>query len=180
MPRTRTAPARPATRRAFAAAVAAAAAVVVLCVAGPATAKATTGTDAAVTAFLAAHPDARRAGTHQVSWDGGAVVMTFPDRSSGARDLRAASTGCAAGWSCLYEHSDYGGRRLQFRDCGYTQHLGNYGFANAATSWINSRGAAAIVRDLPTGRLLWTAGAYARSRNVGSANDRADTIYLSC
>ena len=127
---------------------------------------------AQVDAFLAQHPDARKVGPRQVSWRGGDVVMTFADQAG-------VTSTCSSGWSCLYEHRDFLGRMLQFRDCGYTQSLGAYGFANMTTSWNNRRSRAAIVRN--SGDLLWSAQGYTSSRYVGIAdNDKADTIYLSC
>lgn len=139
----------------------------------PALAQAASAKDP-VAAFLADHPDATRVSSNQVSWHDGDVVLTFPGRL-----LPRLTSTCYSGWSCLYEHSDFGGRKLQFRSCGYTQSLGPYGFANAASSWVNRRSAAAVVRD--SGALLWTEPRHSSSRYVGSAaNDRADTIYLAC
>ena len=171
MPTYRTTPAT--ARAAGAALVVALAVATTLLTAGTAAAETARTTDA-VASFLADHPDARKLGSHQVSWHGGDVVLTFPG-------LPRLTSTCSAGWSCLYEHSDFQGRRLQFRSCGYTQSLGVYGFANTTTSWINRRSAASLVRDIPTGSLLWTAPGNSSSRYVGSAaNDRADTIYLAC
>ena len=136
--------------------------------------------------FLAEHPDAEQVAPHQVAWDGGDVVMTFPS-SAGAHALRgqdggerlASAGACGPGWSCLYEDPWYGGRMLQFRSCGYTQSLGSYGFANRATSWVNNRGSWTRVFD--GGSVLWTEYGYAQVGHVGSAaNDRADSIHLLC
>ena len=174
MPNHRTTPAT--VRAAGAAVVTALAVVASLLTTGPAAAQAPSADDQ-VASFLAEHPDARKAGSHQVSWHGGDVILTFTDQP----DERLLANTCSSGWSCLFEHRDYGGRMLQFRSCGYTQSLGAYGFANMTSSWINRRSAASIVRDTATGSLLWTAPGNSSSRYVGStANDRADTIYLAC
>lgn len=154
------------------------------------------GGAAAVERFLAEHPGAERVDDRTVAWDGGAVLMVFPERPQGrapsaeveaegkaeGEALTSASSvyGCESGWSCLYEHSGYGGRRLQFRDCGVTQSLGAYGFANQASSWVNNRPHPTTVGAYP-GTTLWYEASYSRSSWVGSTdNDRADTIRLGC
>jgi hypothetical protein len=160
-----------ATVRAGGAVVAALAITVTLLTTTPAVAQAAGPRDQ-VARFLADHPEARKISSNQVSWHGGDVVMTFPG-------LPRLTSTCSSGWSCVYEHSDFGGRRLQFRSCGYTQSLGLYGFANATSSWMNRRSDVTVVRD--SGSLLWTSPGYSSSRYVGNAaNDRADTIYLAC
>lgn len=137
-------------------------------------------TDREVREFLADHPTATRVAADQVAWDGGDVVLTFPDDDVQRMDRLAASTGgCDAGWSCLYEHPGFGGRKLQFRSCGYTQSLGAYGFARAASSWVNNRGS--WTRVYGGGATLWTEYGYAQVSYVGAAaNDRADAIHLHC
>jgi hypothetical protein len=138
---------------------------------------------------------ARRTGPWEVSWDGGAVVSrwTLPraqtsTSASTSMAVSAASSyaGCPDGtyvhWFCFYEHASYGGRMLQFRDCPSTQSLAAYGFANAATSWVNNRsGATVTVYDgSSSGTVLWREYGRSHSSNVGSwANDRADTFTCS-
>lgn len=131
--------------------------------------------------FLADHPDATQVAPDQVAWHGGDVVMTFPSEPAPrAGVVTLASAGaCDSGWSCLYEHPWYGGRKLQFRSCGYTQSLAAYGFANQATSWVNNRGS--WTRVLDGGTTLWTEYGYAQVGSVaGWQNDRADSIHLHC
>ena len=56
-------------------------------------------------------------------------------------ELSAVAYGdCPAGWLCLWEHSNYAGRMLKFRDAGYWQNLTNYGFNDKMSSWRNRRG----------------------------------------
>ena len=44
---------------------------------------------------------------------------------------------CSAGWGCIWEHINYTGRRLQFRDAGPQQKLSAYGFRDTASSAWN-------------------------------------------
>jgi hypothetical protein len=149
---------------------------------------------------LSTSPGAVRTGTYEVSWDGGAVVSTWVPKGSSsgdrggalaARDADTTSSvtlatsvgGCPDGttvhWYCFYEHSSFGGRMLQFRDCPSTQSLGAYGFANQTTSWVNNRSGVTItVYDGSTsGTVLWREYGRSSDSNVGTwANDRADTF----
>jgi hypothetical protein len=50
---------------------------------------------------------------------------------------RATVIPCSAGYTCLYERADYGGRRLQWRDRPQLLNLVNYGFDNEMSSWRN-------------------------------------------
>ena len=50
---------------------------------------------------------------------------------------RATVITCSAGYTCLYESANYGGRRLQWRDRGQLINLSAYGFDNQMTSWRN-------------------------------------------
>jgi hypothetical protein len=102
----------------------------------------------------------RQTGIDEISWDNGAVVMTFPMpagvESLAARTMTAAATrynyGCPYGgtdrWFCLYENRDFNGlrpsdtvagngRRLRFKDGGY-QALHRYDFDNKTSSWLNN------------------------------------------
>jgi len=87
-----------------------------------------------------------------------------------------------SGWYCLFEHQNYGGRRLRFRDCCYFQYLSNYGFANKATSWRNWLYTNNDMRVWDSGPspdvLLWCSD-YGSNPNVGTAdNDKADYLYI--
>lgn len=46
---------------------------------------------------------------------------------------------CPSGWFCLWDYTNYGGRRLQFQDAGYCQSLVPYAFTDQAQSWYNRR-----------------------------------------
>src|SRR5690242_12307605 len=44
---------------------------------------------------------------------------------------------CSSGYTCIYEHANYGGRRLQWRDPGQLINLTDYGFNDKMSSWRN-------------------------------------------
>ncbi|MEQ4304695.1 peptidase inhibitor family I36 protein [Plantactinospora sp. B6F1] len=47
--------------------------------------------------------------------------------------------GCPDDWLCVYEHTNWGGRRLQFNDEQW-HWLGDYGFVDQTSSWTNNQG----------------------------------------
>lgn len=51
--------------------------------------------------------------------------------------VKAASPGCSWGFTCVYEHLDYIGRKLQW-DLDGTKTLGQYGFRDQAASVANN------------------------------------------
>jgi hypothetical protein len=51
---------------------------------------------------------------------------------------RANVIPCTAGYTCLYENINYGGRRLQWRDRNQLINLVNYEFDNKMSSWRNN------------------------------------------
>lgn len=44
---------------------------------------------------------------------------------------------CSAGYTCLYDDANYGGRRLQWSDPGTRINLTDYGFNDKMSSWRN-------------------------------------------
>jgi hypothetical protein len=50
---------------------------------------------------------------------------------------RASSIPCGGGYTCLYEDTFFGGRRLQWRDRNQLINLRNYNFDNKMSSWRN-------------------------------------------
>jgi transcriptional regulator with XRE-family HTH domain len=78
--------------------------------------------------------------------------------------------GCDSGWYCFYAKSGFGGRRLDFHDCGGRQSLDNYGFGQQASSWVNTSGHTVFVYDA-AGTLLWKEEPRSVSAEVGAAHD---------
>jgi Peptidase inhibitor family I36 len=66
-----------------------------------------------------------------VAFDGGAVLLELGPTSFAS---------CPSGWLCLFQHANWNGRMLQFRDTGFWQNLTNYGFNDQMSSWRNRRG----------------------------------------
>jgi hypothetical protein len=139
-----------------------------------------------------------------VSYDSGEVLVVFPDtgaelapnglggnvrgkarglgltESSGAQ-LRNVN-GCPEGWTsnsswyCFYDDAGFGGRRLQFKDTarGY---MGNYGFENKTSSWVNTRGDWSFntyaSNSFAESSRMWFMGADSKSSYVGAKfNDK--------
>ncbi|WP_455359358.1 peptidase inhibitor family I36 protein [Streptomyces sp. SYSU K21746] len=137
---------------------------------------------------LATTPGGKQIGVNQVAWRGGKAVMTFP--LPGEKQARAAgeaagplgTPNCRYLWTCLYEHSNYDGRRLTWSDCNF-ENLANWGFNDQTTSWHNnqSRGTRTTVYNW-TGTawaVLWASTAPSSSSNVGAANnDKADGLWV--
>ncbi|WP_282697740.1 peptidase inhibitor family I36 protein [Streptomyces sp. CC208A] len=135
---------------------------------------------------MARTPGGKQIGVNQIAWRGGKAVMTLP--LPGEAQARAVNEplgtlgtpNCSYLWTCLYEHSNYDGRRLTWSDCNF-ENLANWGFNDKTSSWHNnqSRGTKSYVYNW-TGSswaLLWSSTAPSASSYVGSANnDRADGI----
>ncbi|QFU88304.1 hypothetical protein [Amycolatopsis sp. YIM 10] len=124
---------------------------------------------------------------NQVAWRDGKVILTIPlpgeptARVAGEPVVSLATKNCAYTWTCLYEHRDYGGRRLSFQECGGIQDLSDYDFSDKTTSYHNNQTSGTKTRVYNwTGSWtqLWTtSGAESASAHVGSEkNDKADGI----
>ena len=106
---------------------------------------------------------------NEVAWEGGAVVMSFPDQgeqeapasSAAVQTFRAKATGqmvpfvevplgsnegCPTekfgnDWYCFYQYDNYGGRRLQWNAAHTSKmYFSNYDFINKTSSWVNGGG----------------------------------------
>ncbi|MGW4201470.1 peptidase inhibitor family I36 protein [Streptomyces sp. NPDC004726] len=135
---------------------------------------------------LAATPGGKQIGVNQMSWRGGKAIMTIPlpgEKRARAVGEPAAALGtpnCSYTWTCLYQHSNWDGRRLTWSDCTF-ENLANWGFNDQTSSWHNNQttGTRTWVYNW-TGSswaLLWTSTAPSASSYVGAANnDKADGI----
>lgn len=126
-------------------------------------------------------PGGARAG-NKVLYENGRVVLEFEDESQPEHSGPHASR-CPRNWYCLFQDAGWHGRMLRFSDPG-RQSLGNYGFRDAASSWVNNlsrrvaveneRGAGVIVY-----LRLWCSAPRSQSSWVGpGANDKADDVYI--
>ncbi|MCP3821226.1 peptidase inhibitor family I36 protein [Streptomyces sp. A3M-1-3] len=137
---------------------------------------------------LATTPGGKQIGVNQIAWRGGKAVMTFPlpgekkARAVGEAAVPLGSPNCRYAWTCLYEHSNWDGRRLTWSDCNF-ENLADWGFNDQTTSWHNNqtRGTRTTVYNW-TGSSwaqLWQSTAPSSSANVGSANnDKADGLWV--
>ncbi|MCM2390632.1 peptidase inhibitor family I36 protein [Streptomyces albipurpureus] len=98
-------------------------------------------------------------------------------------------------WYCFYQYTNFGGRRLQFKDAHSHEtpvFFSDYGFENKTSSWSNKGGKNIYVynrsvtgsdwscRPDQGGHWLWTENDHTRSSNVGTTNDnKADCFYTS-
>jgi hypothetical protein len=165
---------------------------------GPSGAANPGGTERQIRSFLDAHPDAVRYSRSQVAWQDGAVILTWPDPRTGKVSLSPADrpdlepgevgasdvNGCPAGITktnkyCFYEHSSFGGRMLQFQDCGGDQFFDTYGFSNQTSSWVNTT--SNVVRVYDGFISIWDEPKNSKSSYVGAAaNDKADSFHTYC
>ncbi|MFJ6798223.1 hypothetical protein [Streptomyces sp. NPDC091268] len=137
---------------------------------------------------LALVPGGKRIGLNQAAWRGGKAVMTWPlpgeakARAVDEPSVALGSPNCAYGWTCLYEHANFDGRRLTWSDCAF-ENLADWGFSDKTTSWHNNQSGGAVTSVFNwTGsnwEQLWSSAAPASSSYVGSgANDRADGLWV--
>lgn len=140
-----------------------------------------------IDALLAKTTGGEQIGVNQVSWRGGKTVMTFP--LPGQKQARAinesvgtlGSPNCSKYYTCLYEHRDFGGRRLSWQDCAFHD-LSDFNFNDKTSSYHNnqSNGTETKVANWQNPGAwfhLWTSVAPSSSSYVGdSKNDKADGI----
>jgi hypothetical protein len=84
--------------------------------------------------------------------------------------------GCESGWYCFYATTGFGGRRLNFRDCGGRQSLENYGFGLQTSSWVNTSRHTVFVYD-GAGVLLWKEEPRSASSEVGASRDHRAAFF---
>lgn len=101
-----------------------------------------------------------------------------PIDSSDASD-RARMVPCSAGYTCIYQHAGYGGRRLQWRDKPQGINLVSYNFNDEMSSYWNRNSVGAVPFDhvgYQGDHVLMSAGSY--SSYVGNFNDRASSMWI--
>lgn len=147
----------------------------------PAAAGGLSDTDGQVRAYLAAHPGGQPISANDISYGGGAFIVTV------VRSSRAASPDCPAGWFCFYEHVNFGYPRGKLSDCGW-QDLAPYGWRDRTESvhynllsgsvaFFNHGVSAQHTDDVR----LFTVGTAQRTlANTGGNRNRADHVYRYC
>ncbi|SQD99529.1 conserved exported hypothetical protein [Parafrankia sp. Ea1.12] len=151
-----------------------------------------------VAAQLRLAPGGVKISPNEISWDDGKVVMVFPQDGETAAPASSSAVldggvstqaiqGCptqylGADYYCFYEHGNYGGRRLQFKDHPQFVLFSTYAFNNQASSWVNGGAAYITVYDGDAGNspVLWGMPAHTQSSLVAAANnDRATSFYAN-
>jgi len=162
---------------------------------------------AAIDEQLAAVPGGVQVSPNEASYLQGTVVIVFPEAdgfvpTDAARRVVESQTeasasgtsykyGCPYGnrvaWYCFYEHIDFRGRMLQFKDCasgqyGVYQRFTDWNFNDKTSSWVNTSIRLIDVYDnLGPSGFLWHEGAHSVSRHVGVGNnDRASSFVTKC
>lgn len=104
-------------------------------------------------------------------------VTTYSD---GNQVVAAASfNDCPDGWVCIWEHTNYEGRMLQFQDRGYWQDLSVYNFNDKTSSWRNRINQdARLSEHSGGGGALLCMQPNSSSSGVGQFNDKASSIRL--
>jgi hypothetical protein len=136
---------------------------------------------------------------NEVAYDGGKVIVVFPDASGSvptAQSLRPGDIvswhGCPVGasqtWYCFFADQNYAGRMLEFQDCspsGTKQSFASWDFTNQTSSWVNTYGLVdpvqASVGTWNGGTSLWVEPPNDASPYVGNANnDKAQWFDAYC
>lgn len=130
-----------------------------------------------VNRITAGHPGARQTGPGTVTFSDG-VVLTIPAAG-------AAAGVCTSGSYCFFQYTNYGGRKLTFKDCGANglwQYLTDYGFGNSTSSWQNYSKNTVLVYDQGTTppTTLWTENPGGESTSTGNADNKADAFETFC
>lgn len=115
--------------------------------------------------------------TGRVAYDGGATILTIPE--AGAPITTMAYDDCVSGYVCLWQDSNYNGRRLQFSSTG-CHNLGDYGFNDAASSYRSRLNRfSRLRRDSNCKSDYITINSGAASSTLGSFNDEASSLGIS-
>jgi hypothetical protein len=156
--------------------LAVAAALIMLAAAGTVASAArtpSTSWPATVVAYLADHPGGQVINDNQISYQGGALVITLVDPNP------LAGPDCPRGWFCFYERLNYGTPRGQLSSCGW-QDLGTFNWRyRVESAYYNlDRGSVAFFAG---DAYLFQVGVGGRARSDASPfrND-ATAVYRYC
>ncbi|HEU0089439.1 MAG TPA: peptidase inhibitor family I36 protein [Pseudonocardiaceae bacterium] len=137
------------------------------------TAKAACAAVAALTALLVGGGGTANAAAAQTLQK----PVGVPHATGGPSQAASGARACPSGWLCLYEHANFQGRMLKFRD-DYWQQLSSYGFNDKTSSWKNRLNRnACLSKHWPAAgapKLRLEAGAC--SARMGDWNDEASGV----
>lgn len=113
-----------------------------------------------------------------------ATAVLGANSTDSTNSAATAFAGYCAGrsdlWLYLYEHSNYGGRVLKFRDADLWQNLTWWDFNDKMSSYRNTTLCTVYIAEHADGLGAWlTVGALTSSTYVGATwNDRASSFYI--
>ncbi|MCW5815859.1 MAG: peptidase inhibitor family I36 protein [Labilithrix sp.] len=91
----------------------------------------------------------------------------------------ALASSCSAGYACIYQHSKFGGRLLQFRDGGCQNLGGKYNFNDRASSIRNRTGRTLrLYKDANCKGSTRTFGPGEQTQSLGGFGDEASSIRI--
>jgi hypothetical protein len=137
-----------------------------------------------VTAYIAAHPGGVPLGGNEISYDGGALIVSVGP-TPGIHPLAVAD--CTPGWFCFYEHTGYGYPRGRLSSCGW-QNLATWGWQDRIESVYDnqSSGSVAFIHHTPGTSHSQDSVIFSVSVNfrgiadVRPYRDMADYVYRYC
>jgi len=131
-----------------------------------------------VDVYLAAHPGGVQINSTEISYAGGAFVVTVV-RPAGT----FASPDCPAGWFCFYDRTNFNYPRGKLRDCGW-QDLGWWGWRDRTESvhYNLSLGSVVFINETgATDTAIFTVSTTKRTiADVYPNRNRADYVFRYC
>ncbi|MGH3938758.1 MAG: peptidase inhibitor family I36 protein [Pseudonocardiaceae bacterium] len=104
------------------------------------------------------------------------IAQAAPASNTGPQTAALAAQDCPSGWLCLYEHTNYKGRMLKFKENRWQQ-LSAFGFNDKASSWKNRLGRDACLSwNWPAGDRRISLASGGSSTQLGSWNDEASGV----
>jgi len=124
--------------------------------------------------YLARHPGGRLVNAYEVSYGGGAFVVTL--RSPAKAD---AAPDCPANWFCFWDETSYNGYRGKLSSCGFQSLVPYYWDYRVASAYYNLGQGAVQFRNGSTA--LFQIGVTNRAiPNAGYNSYWATTVYRYC
>jgi hypothetical protein len=129
------------------------------------------GVQRKVDRYLAANPGGRQTGPAQISYNGGAVVITVAGRSA---------ADCPADSVCFYDRPGFGFPQGEIHDCGW-QDLSTFGWQDRIESVVFNR-SHGLAQFYDSGTALFSVSVGNRSVSdvATEARNRANQVYVIC
>lgn len=109
-----------------------------------------------------------------------AAASAAPDHDVEGGNVSIQAVQCSS-WLYLYEHSNGGGRTLQFRDRGYWQNLSPWGFSNVTSSFRTGACRVALAENTGGSGAHYpgtTSANHYEPRMVSGWDNRVSSIYI--